>query len=62
MLRASLTSYNVATRIIYEWGTCTGAVRKFRLEVDNVEITQHVLVVKYFGGNRCKQCTSIDRQ
>jgi len=38
----------VASRIIYEWRTCTGAIRRFRFE-----ILQHLLIVKYFGCNRC---------
>jgi hypothetical protein len=43
----------VISRIIYEWGTCTCAIRGFKLEDGNIEIQQHVLVVKYFGCNRC---------
>jgi hypothetical protein len=35
-----VTSYNVASRIIYEWGTCTGAIRRLRFEIVNIEITQ----------------------
>jgi hypothetical protein len=49
----SLSSYNMVRRIIYEWGTCTGAIGRFRLEVVNIEILPHVLVVIYFGCNRC---------
>jgi hypothetical protein len=41
-------TYNLASRIIYEWGTCTGAIRRLRFEIVNVEIMQHVFVVKYF--------------
>jgi hypothetical protein len=36
-----VTSYNVASRIIYKWGTCTGAIRRLRFEIVNIEITQH---------------------
>jgi hypothetical protein len=28
----------VASRIIYEWGTCTGATRRLRFEIVNIEI------------------------
>jgi hypothetical protein len=35
-------------RIIYEWGTCTGAIRRLRFEVVNIEIMQHVFVIKIF--------------
>jgi hypothetical protein len=41
-----VTSYNVASRIIYEWGTCTGAFRRLRFNIVNIEIMQHVFVVK----------------
>ena len=37
-----VTSYNVVSRIIYERGTCTGAIRRHRFEIVNIEITQHV--------------------
>jgi hypothetical protein len=40
-----VTSYNVASRIIYEWGTCTGAIRRHRIEIVNIEIMQHVFVI-----------------
>ena len=50
---SKVTSYNVGCRIIYEWGTCTCAIRRFRLEIVNIEILQHLLVVKYFVCNRC---------
>jgi hypothetical protein len=43
-----VTRYNVASRIIYEWGTCTGAIRRLRFEVVNIEIMQHVFVIKIF--------------
>jgi hypothetical protein len=39
--------YNVASRIIYEWGTCTGAVRRLRFEFVNIEITQHMINWKH---------------
>ena len=42
----------ITIRIIYEWGTCTCAIRRFRLEIVNIEILQHILVVKYFDCNR----------
>ena len=44
-----VTSYNVTSRIIYEWGTCTGAIRRLRLvfEIANIEIMEHVFVNKY---------------
>jgi hypothetical protein len=43
-----VTSYNVASRIIYEWGTCTGAIRRLRFEIVNIEITQHMFVINFF--------------
>jgi len=43
-----VTSYNVASRIIYEWGTCTGAIKRLRFEIVNIEIMQHVCVIKMF--------------
>jgi hypothetical protein len=43
-----VTNYNVASRIIYEWGTCTGAIRRFKLEIVNIETTQHMFVIKCF--------------
>jgi hypothetical protein len=43
-----VTSYNVGSRIIYEWGTCTGAVRRLRFEFVNIEITQHMFVINIF--------------
>jgi hypothetical protein len=36
-------SYNVISHIIYEWGTCTGAIRRFMFEIVNIEILQHLL-------------------
>jgi hypothetical protein len=36
----------VVSRIIYEWGTCTGAIRRLRFEIVNIEIMQHVFVIK----------------
>ena len=47
-----ITSYNVANRIIYEWGTCTCAIRRFRFEIINIEIMQHVFVIKYLCCHR----------
>ena len=47
-----VNSYSVASRIIYELRTSTGAIRCLRLEVVNIEIMQHVFVDKYFGCNR----------
>jgi hypothetical protein len=41
-----LLSYNVVSRNIYEWGTCTGATRRLRFEIVNIEIMQHVFVIK----------------
>jgi len=38
----------MASRIIYEWGTCTGAIRRLRFEIVSIEIMQHMFVVKYF--------------
>jgi hypothetical protein len=32
--------------VIYEWGTCTGAIRRLRFEIVNIEIMQHVFVIK----------------
>jgi hypothetical protein len=39
---------NVASRIIYELGTCTGAIRRLRFDIVNIEIMQHVFVIKKF--------------
>jgi hypothetical protein len=36
-------SYNVISHVIYEWGTCTGAIRRFMFEIVNIEILQHLL-------------------
>ena len=48
------TSYNVARDIIYEWGTCTGAIKRLRLEIVNIETMHQLLVVKkYFKRNVC---------
>jgi hypothetical protein len=41
-----VTSYNVASRIIYEWGTCAGVIRRLRFEIINIEIVQHMFVIK----------------
>ena len=38
-----------ASRIIYEWGTCTCTVRRLRLEIINVEILQHPVDKYLFG-------------
>jgi hypothetical protein len=32
-----VTSYNVTSRIIYEWGTCTGAIRRLIFEIVNID-------------------------
>ena len=36
-----VTSYNVASRIIYEWGTCTSAIRRPRFEIVNIEVCNY---------------------
>jgi hypothetical protein len=36
----------VGIRIIYEWGTFTGAIRRLRFEIVNIEIMQRVFVIK----------------
>jgi hypothetical protein len=41
-----VTSYNVASRIIYEWGTYTGAIRGLRFEIVNIEIKNTCLYLK----------------
>jgi hypothetical protein len=41
-----VTSYNVVSRIIYEWGTCTDAIRRLRFEIVKIGIMQHVFVIK----------------
>jgi hypothetical protein len=43
-----VTNYNVASRIIYEWGTCTGAIRRLRFELVNIEIMQYVFIINAF--------------
>jgi hypothetical protein len=43
-----VTSYNMTSWIIYEWETCTGAVRSLIFEIVNIEITQHMFVIKHF--------------
>jgi hypothetical protein len=40
-----VTSYNVTSRITYEWGTCAGAIRRFSFEIVNIEITPHMIVI-----------------
>ena len=42
-----VTRDNVAS-LIYEWGTCTGVIRRLRFEDVNIEIMQHVFVIKTF--------------
>ena len=49
-----ITAYNVASRIMYEWRTSTGANRRLTLRVVNVEILQHMFVVENLGCNRCR--------
>ena len=34
-------------RFIYEWETCTGAIRRLRFKIVNIEAMQHRLVAKY---------------
>ena len=29
------------------WGTCTGAIRRLRFEIVNIEIMQHMFVIKH---------------
>ena len=36
----------MGSQIIYEWGTCTGVIRRLRFEIVNIEIMQHVFVNK----------------
>jgi hypothetical protein len=43
-----ITSYNVASRIIYEWGTYTGGIRRLIFEIVNIEIMQYVFVINKF--------------
>ena len=38
----------MASRITYEWGTSTGAIRRLRFEIVNIEITQHMFVIIFF--------------
>jgi hypothetical protein len=38
----------MGSQIIYEWGTCTGAIRRLRFEIVNIEIMQHVFVNKKY--------------
>jgi hypothetical protein len=35
---------NVVIRMICKWGTCTWAIRRFRLQIVNAEIPHHVLI------------------
>ena len=39
----------MASRIVFEWGSFTSAVRRFILVVVDAEITQHVFVVDNLG-------------
>ena len=39
--------------MINERETCIGAIKRFRLEIANTEIMQHLPVAKYFGRHRC---------
>ena len=41
-----ITSHKVTCRIIYQWGTCTGAISRLRFEIVNIEIMQRVFVAK----------------
>jgi hypothetical protein len=41
-----ITSHKVTCRIIYQWGTCTGAISRLRFEIVNIEIMQRVFVNK----------------
>ena len=52
MDNVDVTGNNVASLIIYELGTSTSAIRKFGLEVVNIEILENVLIIKKFGCNR----------
>ena len=38
----------MASRIICEWGTCTGAIRRLRFELVNIEIMQYVFIINAF--------------
>ena len=40
-----ITSHKVTCRIIYQWGTCTGAISRLRFEIVNIEIMQRVFVI-----------------
>jgi hypothetical protein len=40
-------------RLHYEWGTCTGAIRRLRLEIVNIETMHQLLVVEYFKRSVC---------
>jgi hypothetical protein len=41
-----ITSHKVTSWNIYQWGTCTGAIGRLRFEIVNIEIMQHVFVIK----------------
>jgi len=38
----------MASWIICEWGTCTGAIRRLRFELVNIEIMQYVFIINAF--------------
>ena len=46
----------MASWMIYEWGTCTDGIKRLRFEIVNIEIMQHVFVVKYFCCYRYDLC------
>ena len=39
----------MASRIIYEWGTCKGSISRYKLKIVNVEILQHVKILVAIG-------------
>ena len=45
-----MISYHVASQIIDEWEICTGVIAGL---IVNTETLQHLIVVRYFGGNMC---------
>jgi hypothetical protein len=51
-IKLFLQSYkndNMASRIIYEWGTCKGSISRYKLKIVNVEILQHVKILVAIG-------------
>jgi hypothetical protein len=44
--RGVVDNFKITSRIIYQWGTCTGAISRLRFEIVNIEIMQHVFVIK----------------